>query len=176
MRYSLKFFAIVMVSSLVAPVVSAQDEEGTKADTEAGAIAKAPVPDEFSRVMRNLMQRAKSNKDKTSKESPSSKLDSKVDDIQSVLNKSDEQVANVERMKSSMSSSPSHSLEDKEVETLKTQIKVDKALQVKQLLATKAKIAQVRKTITDEKKKLALDKANASVEKALKLLEENKEQ
>lgn len=168
MNYKANIITVILSSALMTSVAFSQDEEATKSKKE------APVVGEFSTVMRNLMNRAKANGKDSPDKAPQKKFDVKVDEIQTILNKSDRQVAEAAKINKKASISKSADLEDSEVAVLKAEIEEDKVKHVIELQKTKSKIADIEKTIKDEKKKLALRRANKAVEKALKLLEKEK--
>ncbi len=165
-RLSLVFIVLVL---MWAPASSFAQEEKKE------SINNTPVVDEFSLVMRNLLKRAQVEPKDVSKGPSVSGLKNKVDDIQALLTRSDEQVANASRLKSKSMVQQSDSLEKAEVSKFQDKLAAERERQMGQLLITKAKIAFAKKAITNEKQRQAVEKADKAVQAALKLIEGTKE-
>lgn len=155
--------ASILVATLTSGILNAQDEKAESAQ-------KGPIVDEFSLVMRNLLKRAKAGEKGTPALIPDHNLDSKVDEIQALLNKSDNEVSKASLLQSGTLIPQSESLEIQELEKLKAKIELDEERQLAALLITKAKIASIRKNIKNEKQRLALEKAGKGVDAALKIV------
>lgn len=163
MKYKQSFVASVMVVAMSSGILYAQDEKTESAQ-------KGPIVDEFSLVMRNLLKRAKAGEKGTPAVIPDHNLGVKVDEIQALLNKSDNEVSKASLLQSDTLIPQSESLEIQEMEKLKAKIELDEERQLAALLITKAKIASIRKNIKSEKQRLALEKAGAGVDAALKIV------
>lgn len=163
MKYKQSFVISVMAAALFSGILNAQDEK-------AKSVNNPPIVDEFSLVMRNLLKRAKAGEKGTPAVIPDHNLDSKVDEIQALLNKSDNEVSKASRLQSGTLIPQSESLEIQELEKLKAKIELDEERQLAALLITKAKIASIRKNIKNEKQRVALEKAGKGVDAALKIV------
>lgn len=168
MNYRQTVALSALVATLASGILHAQDE---KTDSE----KNSPIVDEFSLVMRNLMKRAQVNPKGTSSSTPVHKLESKVDEIQALFNQSDIVVSKASEIQSDSSIPQNESAQIEELEKLQAQIEEDEERQLAELLITKAKIASIKKNIKSEKQRLALEKAAAGVDAALKLVEGTKE-
>ncbi len=168
MNFKQSFLISTLTAIFLSVSIIAQEEKPE-------SVKEAPIVDEFSLVMRNFMKRAKLGNAAVSNDSADSKLDSKVDGIQALLNQSDSELSKASLLKSDKLVPPSESLQIQELEKLQAKIEEDEEKQVAELLITKAKIASIKKNIKSEKQRLALEKASASVETALKLFERTKE-
>ena len=164
MNYTKNFIVAVLSTAMASGIVSAQDENAASAK-------QTPIVDEFSLVMRNLMKRAQSDKQSVSPASPIHKLGEKVGEIQALLNRSDSELSNASQLESKSLIPQSEMMQIQELENLQAKIELDEERQLAELLITKAKIASLKKSIKNEKQRLALEKASKGVDAALKLVE-----
>ena len=154
----------IMATSVIAGIACAQDENDENANKE------QPIVDEFSLVMRNLLNRAHPKPADEKATVPTHKLEAKVDEIQSLLNKSDKQVARASKLKVISSLHQSENKQSQEIEKMKLKLAAEAERQLAQLTITKAKIASIKKSVKDEKQRKALDRADKAVQAALKLI------